>query len=486
MLQFIESIVKALLETLWLVGKVLLDLLADLAAPAPERSLEYNAQFGNLKSIASSREYGFCVDGINSISLQNSYTNAVLIGGTGTGKSTKVIIPSIISMSGASYLIHDPSGELLTACQGALVADGYQIEVIDLLNASRSSGFNPLSRIKTKSDASYIASTLVQSQNKGSSGDRFWSDSAISLITCIISALLKFPPQFRNMANVRHLLIALAGDINSLDILFSKIADRDPELFDSFRAIKNNAEKTLQGIISQANSVVNSLFDSEEIRKVTAFDSIDIRKVRERKTAIFIQNSVMTQEFLGPVTSIIFTQIISELMEKLPTDDQLDFFCLIDEAAAFSMNWPLILSNSRKYRIGSLLALQSYEQLEHQYGPASATTIMANAFAKIYLPNQSLKTCRDLELIMGKFQFEDEEKKQTKVRPLMTADEIRQIDPNEAIMIAGGNPPFRMKMTPWFKGPYKQFVNLPADPRNPEIPFDQIPLLPIPNHFKRL
>ena len=78
----------------------------------------YNAEFASKGTVFSFfSDYGFCLTGTSNLSVKDSYQNALVIGGTGVGKSSVVLIPSLYSMCG-SFIVHDPSGELLAKSAG--------------------------------------------------------------------------------------------------------------------------------------------------------------------------------------------------------------------------------------------------------------------------------------------------------------------------------------------------------------------------------
>jgi type IV secretion system protein VirD4 len=56
-------------------------------------------------------------------------------------------------------------------------------------------------------------------------------------------------------------------------------------------------------------------------------------------------------------------------MQKLPKKDELDVFCLLDEAGHIkvSSHFSSIITNIRKYRVSISLIVQSLSQLENLY-----------------------------------------------------------------------------------------------------------------------
>ena len=88
----------------------LYDTLSDLLkVPKELPRSSYAATFISPKTVLAKHHLGFCISGTKNLSLKNSYQNALIIGGTGTGKSSTVLLPSLFTMQG-SFIVHDPSG----------------------------------------------------------------------------------------------------------------------------------------------------------------------------------------------------------------------------------------------------------------------------------------------------------------------------------------------------------------------------------------
>ena len=85
----------------------------ELFGLASKKKGSYNAAFAKQGTVLSSYYKGFCLTGRKNLSIKNSYQNSLIIGSTGTGKSSIVLIPSLFSMRG-SFVVHDPSGELFS------------------------------------------------------------------------------------------------------------------------------------------------------------------------------------------------------------------------------------------------------------------------------------------------------------------------------------------------------------------------------------
>ena len=436
---------------------------------------EYKADFAVPGILLSRFNYGFCLTGSKKLTCKDSYQNALIMGGTGVGKSSVVLFPSLYSMRG-SFIVHDPSGELLLKSAGYLQQKGYEIKVLHFANPDISSRYNPVSRAKSSSDIQKLASMLVETALGGKSKDPFWNTQATSLLTILITILKTQEVEFQNLYNVRQLLNRMGGNPESVDALFSEYAD--DVLFSEYKSFIAYDEKVLSGIIATCKASLN-IFSDESIAKVTATDTIDFIEFRNKPTVLFIQNSVADQKYYSVLTSIFFEQFFSFLLGRFPKKDEKDIFLLIDEASSLNLpTLPLAVANVRKHRSGIMLLVQDFNQLVHHYGKNDADGIKSNCFAKMYFTGQSLETASELEKTLGKYEYKDKEGHNV-VRNLMTNDEIRMMKINRALLICGHHPPIKARLTPYYKNVfYSGYSKLPVPNLQNKMLIEHLFILP--------
>ena len=429
----------------------------EFAFQISKKKKEYNSSFAPQGILLSRYNYGFNLTGRRKLSKKDCYQNALIVGGTGTGKTSIVLIPSLYTMT-ESFVIHDPSGELFNKSAGYLKQKGFEIKVLNFAKPQNSSGYNPLIRANGSSEIQKAASLLIETSMGGKTKDPFWNTQAIALLTMLITILKKQDTEFQNLYNVRQLLNNLGGNPESIDNLFTEFAD--DVLFAEYKSFISFDEKVVSGVIATCKAALQ-IFNDEYVAKVTSFDNIDFMDLRKKPTALYIQNSIADQKYYSVLTSLFFEQFFSFLLGRFPKAGEKDIFLLIDEAASLNLpTLPLAVANVRKHRAGIMLLIQDFNQLIHNYGKYDADGIKSNCFAKMYFTGASLETTKELEQTLGKYQYEDE-KKGTIVRPLMTNDEIRTMKTNKALLVCGHHPPILAKLRPFYKNSqYRQYSQI--------------------------
>lgn len=453
---------------------LLFELLKTIISCFKKKNQEYSASFIHVRKIISSKNKGFCLDGKRQVSISKSYEGSLVSASTGLGKTSVVLLPSLYTMC-SSLIVHDANGELADKSLGKLASEKVDSIILNFANPSISSGYNPLSYAKDYSDIQKLASLFVKAGAGQNSKDQFWLIQATGLIATVMAALVKADEQYHNMMNVRMLITQLATNRAGLDRLFSKYADR--KLFEEYKSFLAYDDKVLSGVIAMCKTALQ-IFNDDKVARVTSVNTFTFDQFRKKRSVLFIQNSIAEQSYYAPLTSVFFEQFFSYILSRIPDKDEQDVFLLIDEAGSLHLpTLPLFLANSRKTRCGSLLLIQDFNQLIHNFGKYEAEAIKSNTYAKLYFAGQSLETSRDLEAILGKVQFEDERGRKV-VRSLMTNDEIRTIDIHKGLLICGNLSPSLVTLTPYFKrSKFSEYSQLPKPEIMNVLGNDEIPLL---------
>lgn len=166
--------------------------------------------------------------------IDSTATNSLIIGITRSGKGETVINPMLENLARASIktsmVVNDPKGELYQMSYKFLRKQGYDVQVLNLINMDFSASYNPLQKIieearegyydEVQQDVNAISSAIYVDPN---AKDKFWQNSSINLLNALILALLDYAKRHDawdqvTMYNVDHMMTDLGGvnvEINS-------------------------------------------------------------------------------------------------------------------------------------------------------------------------------------------------------------------------------------------------------------------------------
>lgn len=68
--------------------------------------------------------------------------NILVLGGSGTGKSFNIVGPNLLQAN-SSFVVTDPSGDLVNDYGKYLENEGYRVRVFNLVDTTKSSHYNP-------------------------------------------------------------------------------------------------------------------------------------------------------------------------------------------------------------------------------------------------------------------------------------------------------------------------------------------------------
>lgn len=435
----------------------------------------FQARFVDESVIASRWNKGFLITRIGKLTRRKSYENVLIVGPTGSGKTTRLLLKNLYELKNCSIIVNDPSKELYQLASG-YKQQHFAIKTLNFSDSSKSSGYNILSRIKRPNDVNKLADLLTRAALSGNSSDPFWSLQTKALLSIFIRLVLHQEQPYQNMANVLYVLNHFAAKPKTVDKWIVNTGDE--KLLLDYKAMVATPEKTLQNIVASAKAALQ-LFDDPEIAKVTSFDSIDFEEFRRQPTILFLHNSISDMKYINILNGIFCEQLYGNILEKLPAKTDLDMFIILEEASSLYVPvLPVAIANTRKHRVGNMLCVQSTGQLATFYGN-DAANIVSNCVTKVYLPGQtSTDTLRELEMLSGKHVHKDE-KGTERIRPLITADEIRLLKVDRSLILSGNNPMIRGRTSPYYRSmKYKPFANISPVPLTGDIPAEPIHLLP--------
>ena len=433
-------------------------------------------------------------NGIDYAMVDDDDVHTLMIGAAGCGKTAFWLYPNLeyACAAGMSFLTTDTKGDLYRN-YGNIAKQyyGYDVAIIDLRNPTKSDGNNLLHLVnkymdeykshpenialkaKAEKYAKIIAKTLIFSDGDAASygQNAFFYDAAEGLMTAVILLIAEFaPPEQRHIVSVFKLiqdLLAPSGvkGKNQFQLLIEKLPPEHKTRWFAGAAL-NTSDQAMASIMSTAMSRLNAFLDSE-LEQILCFDTtIDAEKFCSSKCAIFI---VLPEE--NPTTYFMVSLLLQQLYREILTvaDERggtlknrvmfyMDEFGTLPAISSAEMMY----SASRSRKLSLVSIIQSYKQLEKNYGSEGADIIKDNCQVTIaggFAPtsgtadeiSKSLGTRTVMTGSVSRSKNDPSQSLQMTERPLMTADELKSMKKGNFIVMKTGTHPFISKLKLFFK-----------------------------------
>lgn len=400
--------------------------------------------------------------------------NMLILGGSGTGKSRFFVKPNIMQCN-TSFVVTDPSGELIQSCGKMLERMGYEIKVFNIDNMEYSCNYNPFHYINDtngKYDENavikMINTFMVNTKGEGQGGDPFWEDCTRLLLSAVCFLLVETAPEeernFSSVLDIIHKAKVIEGkeeEKSEFDAMFDARKGDNPnalsvQYYDEF---KQAAGKTMQSILISTTTRLQC-FKLAKIRNLTCMDNIGLDTLGDKKTALFIiiPSTDSTYNFLAAMMySQLFDSLyrvaISKYHGRLPV--HVRFIC--DEFANTGKipEFEKILATCRKFEISVQVILQNLSQLKRLY-EKSWEEIPGNCDTTIFLGGKDQTNNEYIMKELGKETIDTMNVNKTKSkqgstsyndgilgRELMQLDELATMPNNECLVLIRGMRPFR-------------------------------------------
>lgn len=420
--------------------------------------------------------------------------HCLMIGAAGVGKTAYFLYPNLeyACASGMSFITTDTKGDL--ARNYGMIAKeyyGYNIAVIDLRNPTRSDGNNLLNLVnkymdlyrkdnnnfsakaKAEKYAKIISKTIISTDgnNAAMGQNAFFYDAAEGLLTSVILLIAEFlPPTMEDnqMVDKRHIIsvFKMVQDLmapskikgrSQFQLLMDKLPPTHKAKWFAGAAL-NSAEQAMASVLSTVLSRLNAFLDSE-MEQILCFDTaIDAETFCNEKSAIFLilPEEDNTKYFM---VSLFLQQFYREMLTvadenggKLPNRVMIyaDEIGTIPKIESFEM----MLSAGRSRRISVIPIIQSFAQLDKNYGKEGSEIITDNCQLTIFggfAPNS--ETAQVLSKALGsrtvmsgsisRGKNDPSQSLQMIERPLLTADELKSLPKGSFVVMKTGEHPMK-------------------------------------------
>jgi type IV secretory pathway TraG/TraD family ATPase VirD4 len=395
----------------------------------------------------------------------NSLPNTIIIGSTGSGKTSSFYINNLVTMLNQSqsqttiYAI-DVKGELHETCVSQSDKNVMVVSFDKDKQSDEFYGWDVYYNLNAQSDENQrlevfntIASAIIIST---SDKDGFWVENSRTLFVGLLSYY--YDKHFDFIQSVSEILK------NDISTLIEEIIETSlPETI-SYRWLYKYYKKSnssFEDIITTMTSSL-SVFNLPVVKSILSTkENKASPKVFDEGKSIFLNIPDYLLESLNPAFRLITTEVF-EYVERRKSDNPL--IMLLDEFPALGCISKIThyMSILRYHNCSIWLSIQSYYQLQKHYSVPDAKIILDNTKIKCILEISDTDTAKMVSDWCG---FYQEKKKSTNSKgghsstterlPIVTATDLITLSKKEeTILVISGIGYLRVKRASYFKDSY--------------------------------
>lgn len=456
--------------------------------------------------------------------------NVLIIGGSGAGKTRFFAKPNIMQLN-TSYVITDPKGEILQSTGKMLKEAGYEVRVFNLIEMEHSNNYNPFHYVYdhngylSEDNIKKMVNVLFKSTKGDGEKDDFWSQKGQSLLESIVYLLFeeseynaefdengRIKPETRDFSHLnffsvtekmRKLRYPPAGGqqpdgyfmekeanesdeefaerrskafLSPLDKDFIELEKRKPNslALRLYKEIRNAPEETGQSFLSSAN-VKTFMFNMEHLRNLTCCDNIELEKLGDRKTALFIILSA-TDSTYNFLAAMMYTQLFDTLANRANFKYggvlKVPVRCIMDEFANIGQipDFDKVIAFVRSMGMSLNIIIQNLAQLKARY-EKTWEVITGNCDTLLFLGGKEESTLKYISESLGKEtidvrgqnrtlgkQKSTSENNSILGRELMQPNEISTMPISDCIVLIRSHNPFYCTKYPIEQHPNYKFL----------------------------
>ena len=397
--------------------------------------------------------------------VDNGENHTLVIGATGSGKTTSVVDPLVYSLAKAkeSMVITDPKGEIYKNHSNLLRARGYDIIVLNFRDPQKGNCWNPLTLPyqlykagNTDKATELVDDVALNILKDKKAQDPFWENSAADYFSGVALGLFEDAKEDEiNLNSISY--VTTVGEekcppSNYIKEYFNmKGESSTPYVFASNTI--NSPTETKGGILSVFRQKIRLFASREQLSEMLSRSDFNMRDIGKKPTAVFmvIHDEKTTYHALA---TIFIKQCYETLIDvaqecggKLPVRTNF----ILDEFA----NMPplkdvtTMVTAARSRAIRFTFIIQNFAQLNDVYGKEDAETIRSNCGNLIYLLTTELAALEEISKLCGEKKSKDKDK--TASTPLVTVSDLQKMKMKEAIIMRSRLSPFKTKLKPSYE-----------------------------------
>lgn len=412
-----------------------------------------------------------------------SNMNMLVIGGSGSYKTTSVVTPNLL-LAGMTNVILDIKGDLLRKHGKYLKAHGITVKSFNLINPEESDRYNPMAYLEKETDVIRLITNMQASVKPPDAmkGEQFWDDGvALYLQAVFFHEWLTAKeegrkPTLNNILKLVNMESKHVGneddDMTELQLEMNRLEDIHGDDYPpvrDYRKLKKGAAETVRSIIIMVNAMLR-LCETSSLKRLFEDDDIDIPSLGlgvdgnpNKKTALFLVMPDNDQSF-NFLISMFYTQLFDVLIRiadhkcngSLPIHVRLwadEFY-----AGPKPNNTEVLMGTIRSRNMSMVPVLQSIAQIKAIFPQEKWEVFLDNCAVMIYLGSgpAALSTHEYISKLLGDMTIDTRNdgvttgvhgnsslNNQRSGRGLMTPGEVKRMSRKDCLIFMEGQYPIR-------------------------------------------
>jgi type IV secretory pathway TraG/TraD family ATPase VirD4 len=381
----------------------------------------------------------------------------LVLGPTGSGKSSALAIPAILEWPGP-VVVTDPKSELLVATLAARRQRGPAAVFAPLMRPS--DRWDPVRSVQSSEDALRTAGFLV-----GRSPERepFWHDLALQLLHGLLveASSAGYP-----LSQLLALLQAVPPE-ELLDDVSHPVARR------LVQGALSGGDRTAMGVVATLVSRLGP-YGAEQVAEATSESTFDPAAIASGElSTIFCVVSPPDAPLLRGLVSALLARCWRAIYSAPP---RVPVLFVLDEFAqlTFLPELAALVQLGRSQGVRMLLMAQDLASVSATYGADTCSALWSNCRTKLLLPGISEPELLErASKLAGSATLHGSgpgrRGEPIGSHPLMAPDEIRRLGPDRALVIHSGDHPALIRQRRWYED--RRLRRLVGA----QLPADQVP-----------
>lgn len=406
---------------------------------------------------------------------------------SGSGKTPRVLVPAVNNHAGpavvgsvktdAYWLTHQMREQSASKRGG-------QVFVFDPTNFSglASCRWSPLLGVEDYAGATRAADVLVATarpiDSRGMSGQEFWDSQGRQFVAPLLFAAVK---SGSSITDVLMWMNMTGGDEYVTDLL-EQIGDR--VALAAWNNMLASEPRFLTSVRATAKSIMEiwgrpEIAETVDISADKPLPLLDLdRLLDDSDSTLYLVAPASEQQTYTPIYETLVNAVLKRFETRAQTagvPPARPLLLAIDEAAQIAPLRRLdeVLSKSAGEGVMPMLVWQSVSQIQKIYGRAAASTVLANTWAKMYLPGiNDPETLRSITDAVGTDMYAARSRNRSatgssvsvsyRAEQVAPAWWVRAMSDNQAIAVCGSLSAMRLKIPAWFED---DFLRSQVDPQ---------------------